>query len=379
MPDLKKIVELFAIEGGIKEIKPLGNGLINDTYKVVTEGDGPDYVLQRINNAIFTDVELLQSNIEAVTRHIRRKLEDAGETDIDRKVLRFIPLKSEGQRLEALMTEKPRTYCLADGKYWRVSVFISDASTFEAVNPEYSEFAGEAFGAFEAMLADIPDTLGETIPDFHNMELRLRQLIEAVREDKAGRLAADDKTEGQELHAILAEMDKYGEKMCLAEQLHREGTLPKRICHCDTKVNNMMFDADGKVLCVIDLDTVMPSYVFSDFGDFLRTAANPVAEDSPELDKVDFDMEIFKAFARGYIKGTRSFLTPVERENLPYAACLFPFMQAVRFFADYINGDTYYKIKYPDHNLVRTRNQMKLFHSAVSKVPEMSAFIESLG
>jgi Ser/Thr protein kinase RdoA (MazF antagonist) len=379
MPDLKKIVELFAIEGGIKEIKPLGNGLINDTYKVVTEGDGPDYVLQRINNAIFTDVELLQSNIEAVTRHIRRKLEDAGEKDIDRKVLRFIPLKSEGQRLEALMTEKPRTYCLADGKYWRVSVFISDASTFEAVNPEYSEFAGEAFGAFEAMLADIPDTLGETIPDFHNMELRLRQLIEAVREDKAGRLAADDKTEGQELHAILAEMDKYGEKMCLAEQLHREGTLPKRICHCDTKVNNMMFGADGKVLCVIDLDTVMPSYVFSDFGDFLRTAANPVAEDSPELDKVDFDMEIFKAFARGYIKGTRSFLTPVERENLPYAACLFPFMQAVRFFADYINGDTYYKIKYPDHNLVRTRNQMKLFHSAVSKVPEMSAFIESLG
>ncbi len=379
MPDLKKIVELFAIEGGIKEIKPLGNGLINDTYKVVTEGDGPDYVLQRINNSIFTDVELLQSNIEAVTRHIRRKLENSGETDIDRKVLRFIPLKSEGQRLEALMTEKPRTYCLADGKYWRVSVFISDASTFEAVNPEYSEFAGEAFGAFEAMLADIPDTLGETIPDFHNMELRLRQLVEAVRADKAGRLSADDKTEGQELHAILAEMDKYGEKMCLAEQLHREGTLPKRICHCDTKVNNMMFDTDGKVLCVIDLDTVMPSYVFSDFGDFLRTAANPVAEDSPELDKVDFDMDIFKAFSRGYIKGTRSFLTPVERENLPYAACLFPFMQAVRFFADYINGDTYYKIKYPEHNLVRTRNQMKLFHSAMSKVPEMSAFIESLG
>ncbi len=379
MPDLKKIVELFAIEGGIKEIKPLGNGLINDTYKVFTEGDGPDYVLQRINNSIFTDVELLQSNIEAVTRHIRRKLENSGETDIDRKVLRFIPLKSEGQRLEALMTEKPRTYCLADGKYWRVSVFISDASTFEAVNPEYSEFAGEAFGAFEAMLADIPDTLGETIPDFHNMELRLRQLVEAVRADKAGRLSADDKTEGQELHAILAEMDKYGEKMCLAEQLHREGTLPKRICHCDTKVNNMMFDTDGKVLCVIDLDTVMPSYVFSDFGDFLRTAANPVAEDSPELDKVDFDMDIFKAFSRGYIKGTRSFLTPVERENLPYAACLFPFMQAVRFFADYINGDTYYKIKYPEHNLVRTRNQMKLFHSAMSKVPEMSAFIESLG
>ncbi len=379
MPDLRKIVEMFAVEGVISEIKPLGNGLINDTYKVVTEGDAPDYVLQRINNAIFTDVDLLQSNIEAVTRHIRHKLEASGEKDIDRKVLRFIPLKSEGRRLEALMTEKPKTYCLAEGMYWRVSVFISDANTFETVNPEYSEYAGEAFGNFEAMLSDIPDTLGETIPDFHNMELRLRQLTEAVRADLAGRLRADDRTEGQELHRILSEIDRYGVKMCRAEQLHREGKLPKRICHCDTKVNNMMFDADGKVLCVIDLDTVMPSYVFSDFGDFLRTAANPVAEDSPELDKVDFDMDIFKAFTRGYIKGTKSFLTPVEKENLPYAACLFPFMQAVRFFADYINGDTYYKIKYPEHNLVRTRNQMKLFSSAMEKVPRMAAFIESLG
>ena len=375
MTDLKKIVELFAIEGEVKEIKPLGNGLINDTYKVVTEGGAPDYVLQRINNAIFTDVDLLQGNIEAVTRHIRKKLEAEGAEDIDRKVLRFIPLRSEGEKVEVLMSEKPKTYCLEDGKFWRVSVFINDAYTYETVNPEYSEYAGEAFGNFEAMLADIPDTLGETIPDFHNMELRLRQLVEAVREDRAGRLHADDKTGDQELHRILEDIDKYGVRMCKAEQLHREGKLPKRICHCDTKVNNMMFDKDGKILCVIDLDTVMPSYVFSDFGDFLRTAANPVAEDSPELDKVDFDMEIFKAFTRGYLKGTKPFLSPIERENLPYAAYLFPFMQAVRFFADYIGGDTYYKIKYPEHNLVRTRNQMKLFHSALGKVPQMMEFI----
>ncbi|MEE3476412.1 MAG: aminoglycoside phosphotransferase family protein, partial [Candidatus Cryptobacteroides sp.] len=171
---------------------------------------------------------------------------------------------------------------------------------------------------------------------------------------------------------------KHGYEMCKAERMYREGLLPKRICHCDTKVNNMLFDPDGSVLCVIDLDTVMPAFVFSDFGDFLRTAANPVPEDSPELDKVDFDMEIFKAFSKGYIKGTKSFLTPVEKENLPYAACLFPFMQAVRFFADYINGDTYYKIKYPEHNLVRTRNQMALFRSATSKVPQMHVWLESL-
>ncbi|MBQ6254047.1 MAG: aminoglycoside phosphotransferase family protein [Bacteroidales bacterium] len=365
MEELKAIANRFAVEGVVKEINPLGNGLINDTYKVTTEGDAPDYVLQRINNAIFTDVELLQNNIEAATRHIRRKLEEAGEKDIDRKVLKFIPLK-----------DSPKTYVEVDGKFWRVSVFIDGAKTYETVNPEFSEYAGEAFGRFEAMLADIPDTLGETIPDFHNMELRLRQLVEAVRDDKAGRLAADP--EDGELHKILEELDLHGVEMCKAERLHREGLLPKRICHCDTKVNNMMFDADGNVLCVIDLDTLMPSYVFSDFGDFLRTAANPVAEDSPEWEKVDFDMDIFKAFSRGYIKGTKSFLTPIEKENLPYAACLFPFMQAVRFFADYINGDTYYKIKYPEHNLVRTRNQMALFRSAMAKTPEMKAWLDTL-
>ena len=140
----------------------------------------------------------------------------------------------------------------------------------------------------------------------------------------------------------------------------------------------MLFDADGNVLCVIDLDTVMPSFVFSDFGDFLRTAANTGAEDDPDLDKVDFNMEIFKAFARGYMESARVFLTPLEIEMLPYAALLFPYMQTVRFFADYINGDTYYKIKYPEHNLVRTRAQWKLFRSALAKRPEMEAFIASL-
>ena len=250
-----------------------------------------------------------------------------------------------------------------------MSVFIPGAHTYDTVNPQYSYFAGKAFGAFEAMLSDIPDTLGETIPDFHNMELRARQLHEAVSADKAGRMAQP------EVQAILADLLKYEEEMCKAERMHREGLLPKRICHCDTKVNNMLFDDAGNVLCVIDLDTLMPSYVFSDFGDFLRTAGNTVAEDDPATEKVDFRMDIFEAFAKGYLEGAGSFLTPVETENLPYAACLFPYMQAVRFFTDYINGDTYYKIKYPEHNLVRTRNQLALFHSALSKVPQMQEII----
>ena len=180
-----------------------------------------------------------------------------------------------------------------------------------------------------------------------------------------------------EVQAILKDLQQYEEEMCKAERLYREGKLPKRICHCDTKVNNMLFDKDGNVLCVIDLDTLMPSFVFSDFGDFMRTAANTVAEDDPAIEKVALRMDIFEAFAKGYKEGA-TFLTPIEKENLPYAACLFPYMQAVRFFADYINGDTYYKIQYPEHNLVRTRNQVALFHAAYEKQAAMKAYIDSL-
>ena len=353
--ELSQIVNQFAIQGQVLDIKPLGNGLINDTLLVHT--DGPeDYVLQRINNAIFQDVELLQHNIDCATAHIRKKL--AGDPDIERKVLRFLPCKATG-----------KSYWTDGNSYWRVSVFIQGAHTLEAVNPESSYCAGNSFGQFEAMLADIPDQLGEPIPDFHNMELRARQLHEAVSANPVGRLAEP------EVQAILADLRPYEEQMCKAERLYREGRLPKRICHCDTKVNNMLFDENGEVLCVIDLDTLMPSFVFSDFGDFLRTGANTVAEDCPEIEKVDFRMDIFEAFAKGYLEGAGSFLTSIEVENLPYAACLFPYMQAVRFFADYINGDTYYKIQYPDHNLVRTRNQVALFHAALEKTPQMQAII----
>ena len=358
MNDINKIVKQFDIKGEVLEIKPLGNGLINDTYLVVTSGDAPDYVLQRINNAIFRDVELLQHNIEAVTAHIRSRLVRDGSADIDRKVLTFIPVRATG-----------KTYLEQDGKYWRVSVFIRDSFTYETVNPEYSYYAGRAFGNFEAVLSDLDVTLGETIPDFHNMELRSRQLREAVAADKASRV------QNPEVQAILKDIAAWDTEMCKAERMYREGILPKRICHCDTKVNNMLFDKDGNILCVIDLDTVMPSFVFSDFGDFLRTGANTVAEDCPQIDKVAFRMDIFEAFTKGYLESASCFLTPVEKENLPYAALLFPYMQAVRFFADYLNGDTYYKIKYPEHNLVRTRNQMALFHSALQHLDEMKKII----
>lgn len=354
--ELIEIVRHFCTEGTVMSVKPLGKGLINDTFLVKTqESDKPDYVLQRINHHIFTDVELLQHNIETVTNHLRHKLKTEGIADVDRRVLHFVS------------TASGKTYHFDGQNYWRLSIYIADTLTVEEVTPQSSYDCGHAFGYFQQQLTDLNEPLGETIPDFHNMELRLTQLRQAVANDTVKRV----KEVGQELELIEA----HASEMCMAEQLHRQGLLPKRICHCDTKVNNMLFDRNGNVLCIIDLDTVMPAYIFSDYGDFLRTAANSQAEDSPDLNKITFRWEIFEAFTRGYLESTSSFLTPIEREHLPFAVALFPMMQAVRFLTDYLNGDTYYKIKYPEHNLVRTRNQLRFFQQVQANREKMAKFI----
>ena len=344
------VVSHFVERNQVAEITPLGNGLINDTFKVLVHGDDkPRYVLQRINNAVFTDVEMLQRNIETVTDHLRSK-----------GIL----------TLHFLTAETGKTYVEEDGKFWRVMDYIPDSYTYEAVTPEYARCAGRKFGEFESQLTDLKEPIGEIIPDFHNIEFRLHQLDEAIAANPIGRMS------DPEVQSYVQKIKAVADEMCIGERLYREGKLPKRICHCDTKVNNMLFDKDGNVMCIIDLDTIMPSFVFSDFGDFLRSAANTGAEDDPDLDKVHFNMAIFEAFAQGYLEGAKSFLLPVEVEHLPYAAMLFPYMQAVRFFADYINGDTYYKIRYPEHNMVRTRAQWKLFEEAKAKSGEMAEIVK---
>ena len=355
MNELKKIAGHFIDPKTIEAIEPLGNGLINDTYKIMVQGE-PKYVLQRINNAVFTDVDMLQNNIEAVTDHIRQKYQSQGVKEIDRRVLHF------------LKADTGKSYIYEDGKYWRVMDFIADSYTYDAVTPEYAYYAGRSFGDFESLLTDLKAPIGEIIPDFHNIEFRLKQMEDAVAEDRVGQMRE------VEVQQFVAKIREAADRMCLGERLYREGKLPKRICHCDTKVNNMLFDKDGNVLCIIDLDTIMPSFVFSDYGDFLRSAANTGAEDDPDLDNIHFNMEIFEAFTKGYLEGTKSFLLPIERENLPYAATLFPYMQAVRFLTDYINGNTYYKIKYPTHNLVRTRAQWRLFEEAEKSLAEVKLF-----
>lgn len=360
---MRNIVNAFLTQGTINSITPLGSGLINDTYLVHTsEPDRADYVLQRINNSVFADVPLLQHNIEAVTRHLLTRYRRLGLADAGRRVLTF------------LRTPDGNTFHRDDqGGYWRMSVYIDRTRSLEEVTPQSAMSAGKAFGQFEADLVDLPEQLKETIPDFHNLEFRLRQLREAVAADALGRVK-----HSPIVRQMLERMERDASSMCLAERLHREGKLRKRICHCDTKVNNILFDEQGEVLCVVDLDTVMPSYIFSDYGDFLRSAVNTTAEDDPDLSHVGFNRPVFEAFTRGYLQAARSFLTPFEVELLPYGVALFPYMQAVRFMWDYISGDHYWKCRYADHNLDRARNQLRLYEVVEGHRDEMTQFINTI-
>ena len=351
------LLNQFQLKDNMTVVEPFGNGHINDTFVAKNSEGKPKYILQRINHHIFKDVDMLQNNIRIVTSHIREKLIASGETDIDRKVLTFLPAKDG------------KFYHFDGDSYWRVCMYIPGSKTYDEVTPEYSFEAGKAFGRFQKMLSDIPEgIIGEIIPNFHNMEFRLKQLEEAIEANAAGRL-----NEAQELvDALLERSETY----CVQEKLYREGKLKKRINHCDTKVNNILFDESGKVLCVIDLDTVMPGFVLSDIGDFIRTACNTGAEDDENLERVQVNMEIFKSYTHGYMETAKDFLSPIEIKMLPYGGRLLTYMQTVRFLTDYLNGDTYYKIHSPKHNWQRSLAQYKFLRELEAKTAEMDEFMK---
>jgi hypothetical protein len=356
----RKILSNFEIEGTPIEISRLGKGLINDTYKLrIVEPDLPDYVVQRINSDVFKDVDKMQRNIDRVTAHIREKMFDRGVPGGTDRLLTFVKSRTG------------KSYYEADGEFWRVSKYIDRSKSRDDVTPELAYITGKSFADFQYMLSDLGgEPLDETIPNFHNIEFRISQLREAVSDDKAGRL--------ERMRPLVDELLERADEMSLAERLGREGKLTKRITHCDTKVNNILFDEDDNVLCVIDLDTTMPGYVLSDYGDFIRSAANTGAEDDKDLDNVGLDMEIFKAFTRGYLEGAKPFITDIEKELLPFGAKLLTYMQTVRFLTDYLNGDTYYKINYPEHNYDRTMAQKRLLDSLDAHEEEMKEYIASV-
>ena len=354
-----EIASQFDLKGKVIDGKPCGSGLINDTYLITTESDEtPDYILQRINHSIFTDVDLLQENMVKVTKHIRKRLEQAGAKDIDRRTLTVVP------------TKDGKLYYFDGENYWRVTVAIKDSVTHEQGTPEMAYRTGRAFGEFHAyFIGDDVPVLGETIPDFHNMSARLRQLDEAIKADKMGRLA--------KVSDLVDKVLARAEEMTMAERLYANGELPKRISHCDTKVN-ILFDKDDNVLCVIDLDTTMPGFVMSDFGDFMRTAGNTGAEDDLDLSRIGVNMDVFRAFTKGYLETAAPMLTDVEKKTLPFGAKLLTYMTAVRFLTDYLKGDVYFKIQHPEHNLQRTIAQMQLLKSFDDHTAEMDAYIASL-
>ncbi len=360
--NLFAIAQQFNLEGNPARIKPFGSGHINDTFKVTTAGaDRPDYILQRINDTVFPDVAGLMNNMDRVTRHIRHKLEEAGERDIDRRVLTLIP-----GRDGALF------YKDAQGGYWRMLLFISGGKTYDIVNsPEKAYQGGRAFGRFQAQLSDFPPPpLKETIPDFHNLEKRLQTFERTVQADPVKRA-------GQVKEEI--EMIRHrADEMSVLHRLGLAGKIPRRITHNDTKFNNILFDADDRVLCILDLDTVMPGFVHFDFGDAIRTCANTGAEDEKDLTKVSMDIKLFEAYARGFLEETGSFLLPLEIEYLAFSAKLFAYAQALRFLTDYIDGDHYYKIHFPEHNLQRTRAQLKLLQSMEEQYEDMKKIIKKM-
>ena len=354
--DILSVAARFRTDGKVLSVAPLGEGHINGTYLVKTDS-GKKYALQRINTAVFKRPEDVMSNIRLVLSHLRRKILASGGNP-DRECLTVVEAESGKDLVFA-----------EDGGCYRMYVFVEGTAYQTPETPEPFYRAAKAFGTFQRQLSDFPaSSLAETIPHFHDTPRRLENLEKAIREDKCGRVA--------EVQSEIAFARARRDACRLVVDAIAAGEIPLRVTHNDTKLNNVLLDGDAGGFCVIDLDTVMPSFIFSDFGDFLRSAANTTAEDDPDLNNVSFNFDIFKSFTKGYLKGAASFITPIEIENLPFATALFPYMTLVRFIADYINGDIYFHCKYPEHNLVRSRNQLKLTKCVEAAFPQMEAFID---
>jgi len=359
---VETIADQFATDGIIGRVQLHGGGHINDSYRLVNSSpDHPDYLLQRVNHYVFKDVPLLMRNTVLVTDHVRAKIRKDHPEEVNRRSLTIIPAK-----------DGLSYYRDPEGNYWRVLRFIEDHLVFDSTTDTAIAYEGaRTFGAFTTMLNDLDaGKVGTVIPDFHNMKWRLTQLEESIRKDAAGRL--------KEVKKEIDYVESRSKMMLTIHELGEKGAIPLRVTHNDTKISNVLFDLHKKGLCVIDLDTIQPGYVTSDFGDGIRTLTNTGEEDDPNLDRVSMDLELFEAFASGFLDSTREILSDTEKDAFVYAALLFPYMQSVRFLIDYLDGDVYYKIKDKKHNLVRTRAQLKLTQDGEAKMEDLKRIIGKL-
>jgi hypothetical protein len=356
---LTKTGKQFAFEGTIKEIRPLGEGLINDTFFVETEGNSPNYILQRKNKNIFKDIPAMMDNIYKVTNHLKMKIAEQGGDPL-REALTVIPA-ADGK----LYFKDERD------EYWAACLFIEDTIAYDhAGSPELAAQGGKGIGKFQAMLADMQEPLADILPGFHDMRFRFGQWDEVLAKDPLGRKALVQ----EEISWIESRRKEMLDFCSKAET----GEIPTRVTHNDTKISNILFDKQGNVLSVIDLDTVLSSICLNDYGDAIRSYANAGKEDDKIIDNVYIKMDIFEGYTSGYLSEAKVFLTPTETENLAFSARYITFEQVLRFLMDYIDGDNYYRVNDEAHNLVRTRAQYKLLQSMEENYGRMCAIAAKL-
>jgi hypothetical protein len=361
---LLNISRQFHIHGELLHAEPCKVGHINETYTATYNQGGTTvrYIHQRINHEVFKDPVGVMDNLERVTTHLRRKLQEKGARDVTRQTLTVVPAR-DGNSF----------YKTDEGDYWRSFVFIERVRTFEAVdNAEQAFEAGKAFGEFQSLLVDLPGKrLHDTIPFFHNTRRRFEAFQTALLEDRVNRAATAKAEIGWALkHEALCDV-------ILTELAN--GSIPERTTHNDTKFNNVMLDVDtGKAMCVVDLDTVMPGCALYDFGDMVRTTTSPTLEDEPDLGKVQMRMPMFRALCRGYLDSAAQFLNPRERALIAFSGKLITFTIGLRFLTDYLNGDLYFRVHRPKHNLDRCRTQFRLVESIEQQEAEMQSFADAL-
>jgi Ser/Thr protein kinase RdoA (MazF antagonist) len=363
-PNLGRITAMFDIPGHLVSCTAIKTGHINDTFAVTHEHhlELRSYLLQRINEHVFRDVDALMSNIARVTKHVRAKLAARQAADIDRRALVLVPSRS-GQ-------DYVRDQA---GRAWRVYQFIGGAHTHETLGRLEDAFeTARAFGRFQCELEDLDGArLHETIPDFHNTPKRFQALLDAVEADRCNRVTG-----------VARELSFVLERTTLARrlvELQASGDLPERVTHNDTKVNNVLLDdATGEGLCVVDLDTVMPGLSLYDFGDLVRSAVSPAAEDEVDLTRVTVDVSRFKALTLGYLAGLGGALLPLERANLIGAGMLLTYECGVRFLTDHLEGDVYFRTHRPEQNRDRARAQLALVGALEQHEGPLQRWVESL-
>ena len=354
--DLNKVIENFRITGSPSSVKSYGGGHINNTYLVISES-GDKYILQRINHTLFKDVPALMRNIELVTDESRKRTIERGGN----------PMR-EG--LTLIRTREDKSYFFDGQNYYRVYVFIDNATTYDVVKkPEHFYEAAVAFGNFANLLATFDaKQLVETIPNFHNTKVRFKTFLESVKADATGRA----KSVKKEIKWVKARK-KYAS---IIVDLLNSGAIPYRVTHNDTKLNNVMIDdSTGKGIAVIDVDTIMPGSLCYDFGDAIRFGCNPVAEDEKDLSKVVFQMSLFEQFVKGYLSAVGESITKIEKDNLAIAAIVMTYECGMRFLTDYLNGDIYFRTQREGQNLDRARTQFKLVEDMESQIDQMKKIV----